>query len=115
MKLREVAKNFIQFKVSDGSRVFLWYDYWHHAGCLLEKFGFWALYDSRSSVGFKLSTIICNGEWFWPCARFDSVVEIQSRLPEVDIGIADLPLICGIPEWNLLLCKNLREFENKAS
>jgi hypothetical protein len=27
----------------------------------------------------KVSSIIRNGDWFWPCARLDNLVEIQSR------------------------------------
>jgi hypothetical protein len=94
LKLREVAKSFIRFKVGDGSRIFLWYDNWHPAGCLLDKHGFWTIYDAGSSAGAKLSSIIYDRDWFWPCARSESLVEIQSRLPEVDIGVEDLPI------WN---------------
>jgi hypothetical protein len=38
--------------------------------------------------------IIKNGEWFWPHACSDALVEVQSRLLEVEIVDADLPV------WN---------------
>lgn len=61
-KLREIAKNFIRFKVGDGSRIFLWSDHWHSAGCLLDKFGFRAVYDAGSYVATRVSSIIRNGD-----------------------------------------------------
>jgi hypothetical protein len=79
--------------VGDGSRVFfLWLDVWHPDGCLLEKYGHRAVYDAGSSLGAKLSTVIRNGDWFWPYARSDKLVELQSKLLEVDIGEVDLPV-----------------------
>jgi hypothetical protein len=53
-----------------------------------------AIYGAGSYSGEKLSSNICDRDWFWPCARFESLVKLQSRLPEVDIGIEDLPI------WN---------------
>jgi hypothetical protein len=50
LKLRALAKDFIRFKVGDGSRVFIWLDHWHPAGYLLDKFGYRIVYDS----GFHL-------------------------------------------------------------
>jgi hypothetical protein len=55
LKLREVAKSFIRFKVRDGSWIFLWYDHRYLAGRLIEKFGFRALDDAGSNVGAKVS------------------------------------------------------------
>lgn len=61
-------------------------------GCLLDKYGHRVVYDAGSSVGAKLSTIIRNGEWYWPYARTDRLVELQSKLPEVEITNSDLPV-----------------------
>jgi hypothetical protein len=47
LKLREVAKRFLKFKVGDGSRIFLWLDDWHLDGCLLDKYGHRVVYDAR--------------------------------------------------------------------
>jgi len=45
--------------------------------------------DAGHSIGPKLSSIIRRGDWYWPHARLDALVEIQSRLPEIEIGEAD--------------------------
>ncbi len=76
--------------MGDGSRIFLWLDVWHPDGCLLDKYGHRAVHNTGSSVGVKLSSIIGNGDWFWPYARSDILVELQSKLPEVAIGENDL-------------------------
>lgn len=43
-------------------------------------------------MGAKLSTIIRNEEWYWPYARSDRIVDIQSKLMEEEIGNSDLPM-----------------------
>jgi hypothetical protein len=43
-------------------------------------------------VEAKLSSVISNGEWYWKPARSDDLVEIQSRLNEVKLGLQDNPL-----------------------
>jgi hypothetical protein len=45
-----------------------------------------------SLVGGKLSTIICNGEWYWPYARSDRLDELQSKLSKVEISNTYLPI-----------------------
>jgi hypothetical protein len=80
--------------VGDGCKIFLWLDVWHPDGCLLDNYGHRVVYDAGSSIGAKLSTIIRNGDWFWPAARPDHLVDLQSKLPEVEIGDYDLPV------WN---------------
>jgi hypothetical protein len=82
LKLRELAKPFIWFEVGNGSRVFLWYDQWHPDGCLLDKYGYRAIniYEAGSNVGARVSSIIRDGDWFWPAAKSDSIVQMQSRL-----------------------------------
>jgi hypothetical protein len=60
----------------------------------LEKYGYRAMYDAGSHVDARVSSIIRNGEWYWPAARSDQLVQIQSRLPEIPIGESDRPI------WN---------------
>jgi hypothetical protein len=43
-------------------------------------------------VEAKLSTVICNGDWYWRPARSDALVEIQSKLAEVHFGDGDHPI-----------------------
>jgi hypothetical protein len=70
------------------------HDHWHPAGYLLDKFGYRVVYDSGFSAEFKLSSIIQDGDSYWLSARSDVIVEIQSKLPEVVIGGASMPI------WN---------------
>jgi hypothetical protein len=76
LKLREVAKTFIQFQVGDGSSIFLWHDHWHLAGYLLERYGYRVIYDYGLSKNARLSSIIKNKDWFWQGARSDDLVAI---------------------------------------
>jgi hypothetical protein len=48
--------------------------------------------DAQSRVEAKLSSVILNGEWYWRPARSDDLVEIQSRLHEVRLGLYDKSL-----------------------
>jgi hypothetical protein len=50
--------------------------------------------DGAIEMQAKLDVIIKNGSWFWPHARSDELVEVQSKLFEVEIGATDLPI------WN---------------
>lgn len=95
MKLRDLAKKFLQFKVGDGENIFLWLDCWHLNGVLLEKYGFRIFYDSGSRLRAKLSSVIKNRNRCWPPARSEDLVCILSVLPEMDIGESDMPI------WNI--------------
>jgi len=92
LKLCDIAKLFIRFKVGNGSRIFLWFDQWHPFGYLLDNLGHRVVYDAGFPVGSKLSAIIRNGSWFWPYARSDTIVAIQSKLTDVPIGNTNLPV-----------------------
>jgi hypothetical protein len=39
LKLRDVARNFIQFQVGDGTNIHLWLDKWHPEGILYLRYG----------------------------------------------------------------------------
>jgi hypothetical protein len=108
LKVREFAQKSIRFSIGRDNRVFLWWDHWHPDGCLLEKYGYRAMYNAGSHVDARVSSIIRNGEWYWPAARSDQLVQIQSRLPEIPIGESDQPI------WNskkgLYSCADTWEF-----
>jgi hypothetical protein len=61
-----------------------------------------------SSVGAKLSTIIRNGEWYWPYARSDRIVELQSKLPEVEIGDIMISLYGIAKKGIIYICSEVR-------
>jgi hypothetical protein len=92
LKLRDIAKKFIRFTVGDGSKIFLWFDHWHPSGYLVDTFGYRVVYDSGFSLESKLSSIILHGEWFWPSARSDGLVDIQIQLPKIGLGGIDTPI-----------------------
>jgi hypothetical protein len=94
LKLRPIAKIFLSYKVGDGRKIFIWHDNWHPNGYLLDKYGYRTIYDAGYAIGPKLFSIIRHGEWYCPNACSESLVEIQSPLPEVTIGTEDVPV------WN---------------
>jgi hypothetical protein len=75
-----------------GSNIHMWVDNSHPADVLSKQYGFRVVYDAQSRLEAKLSTILINGDWCWCLARFDALVEIQSRLPEIKIGVCDKPI-----------------------
>jgi hypothetical protein len=92
LKLRDIAKKFIRFKIGDGNRTYLWLDNWHPLGRLVDRFGFRIVYDSGSCLEAKVSSIIRNGDWFWPKARSDILVDIQIKLSDIPLGGTDVPI-----------------------
>jgi hypothetical protein len=47
------------------------------------------MYNAGPSIGPKLSSNIRRGDWFWPHIRLKAIVEIQSRLHEVELAEAN--------------------------
>jgi hypothetical protein len=45
-----------------------------------------------SSSETMLPTVITEGNWKWPPAQSDDVVEIQSQLPQLEFGKDDKPM-----------------------
>jgi hypothetical protein len=88
----DLAKTFIRFQVRDMRSIFLWHDHWHPLGYLLHKFGFWVVYDSGLSMDVKLSSIILNGDWYWPEARSEALMDIQCLLPKIPLACLDSPI-----------------------
>jgi len=80
----------LSFKVGSGSQIFFWHDKWHPTGYLMDCFGSHAVHDSRIPLDAEVSKIIKGGDWYWPFAWSNTIVEIQSRLPEILIGGEDL-------------------------
>ena len=62
LKLRDVAKTFLKFKVGNGENIHMWLDSWHPFGILSETFGQMVVYDAQGSVEAKLSSVILNGD-----------------------------------------------------
>jgi hypothetical protein len=91
LKLRNDAKKFMSFKIGMVLVFFFFlHDMWHPTGCLLDCYGPRAVHDLGLQLDAKLSTIIKGGDWYWPFARSNSIVEIQCKLSEIPLGGADL-------------------------
>jgi hypothetical protein len=61
--------------VWSGSQSSFWHDKWHPTGYLLDCFGSRAVHDSGIPFDAKVSKIIKGGDWYWPFARSNSIVE----------------------------------------
>jgi len=55
-------------------------------GILYEQYGYRVVYDARSKIEAKLSSVIKGKEWEWQAAKSEDLVSIQSKLPMVKIG-----------------------------
>jgi hypothetical protein len=44
--------------VGDGSSIFLWLDWWHPSGILVDKFGFRVVYDAGSILEAKVASVM---------------------------------------------------------
>jgi hypothetical protein len=84
--LKGIVKRILKFEVDNGENIFLWFDFWHQNGILIEVFGHRAVYDAQSNLKAKLSYVILNGDWYWRPTRSNALVEIQSKLHEVSFS-----------------------------
>jgi hypothetical protein len=65
LKLCDKARHYIKFEVGNGKDIFLWLDWWHPAGVVIEKCGYRVIYDACSHIDAKLWSVLCNGVWLW--------------------------------------------------
>jgi hypothetical protein len=92
LKLRDTAKRFLKFEVGNVDNIHMWLDLWHPVGLLIKKHGFRVVYDAQNNIKAKLSSVICNGEWFRRPVKSEALVDIQARLSEVCLGQCDNPV-----------------------
>jgi hypothetical protein len=92
LKLREVAKEFLRFKIREGRSISLSFDNWHPASRLLDTYGYQVVYDSGICLDAKVSVVIRNDNWAWPPTWSDELVEIQCKLSDIAIGGLDVPI-----------------------
>jgi hypothetical protein len=64
LKLRNIAKQFLSFKMGNGSQIFFWHDKWHPTGYLLDCFGSRAVHDLGIPLDAKVSKIIKGEDWY---------------------------------------------------
>lgn len=77
LKLRNKVKSCIDYRVSDGERINLWYDKWHSLGAFINKFGDRIIYDSNQGKMAKVEAIIRDRNCCWPSANSQSLMEIK--------------------------------------
>ena len=77
---------FLKFRVGDGSKIYLWLDFWHPDRILYDHYGYRDIYDARSKFDAKLSSVIRGTNWEWLPARSKYLVNIESKLPLIKIG-----------------------------
>jgi hypothetical protein len=83
LKLRNLAKQFLLFKVGNGENIFLWLDSCHPDGILHDIYGYRVIYDAGSQLEGNVSSVLVDGCWRW------LLVKIQNAWPMVDIGGVD--------------------------
>lgn len=79
------------FEVGDSKNIHLWLDSWDPFGVLYDRHGYKIIYDSQGRMDATLDFVLWNGRWCWKPARFDALVDVQSKLLEVHIGVFDKP------------------------
>jgi hypothetical protein len=67
-------------------------DWWHPDDVLYEQYGYKVVYDARSKMEAKLSSVIKGKKWEWQLAKSEDLVSIQRKLPMVKIGESDKPI-----------------------
>lgn len=68
-QLREVCQPLIRYQIGNEASTFLWLDNWHPLGPLYKRFGENVCSNIGRSLQAKVSTIIKDGDWFWPRPR----------------------------------------------
>ncbi|GLT73885.1 hypothetical protein SLA2020_457150 [Shorea laevis] len=80
LKLRHIAKGLIQHIPGDGTNIYIWHDYWHPSGPLIDAYGSNIVKDARIPFQAKLASVINGNFWQWPPARSPQLVQIQMHL-----------------------------------
>ncbi|GKU98316.1 hypothetical protein SLEP1_g11335 [Rubroshorea leprosula] len=83
LNLRQLARRFIQHVPGDGKDIYVWHDFWHPSGPLLEVYGTSIVRDARLPYQAKLASVINGSFWQWPPARCPQLVQIQMHLFDI--------------------------------
>ena len=95
LNLRPAVRNLLSYEIGDGSSIFIWHDCWHPNGVLYQLYGHQIVLDAASSLCAKVSSVFQNKEWCCRPARFDDLVEVQSKLSLFHLRESDRVI------WNL--------------
>uniref|UniRef100_A0A2N9HE77 Reverse transcriptase domain-containing protein n=1 Tax=Fagus sylvatica TaxID=28930 RepID=A0A2N9HE77_FAGSY len=114
LKSRIEARKLISYEVGDGNNKFLWHDKWHPNGVLLEEYGHRIIYDATSTFNAKVSSVLRNKEWVWRPARSENLVEIQSKLSQIQIMDYDRPIWSTSASGNFSCAATWEHFRTKG-
>ena len=78
LQLKDKMRPFINHRVYNGKRTFLWHDSWNPVGPLLPHYGERIVYDSAIENNALVAEVIGEGRWNWPIANFADLIEIKS-------------------------------------
>lgn len=88
LALRERVWSSFWYNIGDGESTFLWTDYWHPNGRLIEVFPRGPLLTGLPRDS-RVSRIIRDGVWSWPTSRALEMRDIMSHMPEIRSGRRD--------------------------
>ena len=92
LKLRNDARLFLKYEVSDGKKIFLWHDHWHPDGVLYLKYGHRIIDDAASKTDAQVDSVLIDKQWHWRPARSEELVSFQSKLFSINLREEDKAL-----------------------
>ncbi|GKV25846.1 hypothetical protein SLEP1_g35229 [Rubroshorea leprosula] len=113
LKLRSLAKYLVKHIVGTGDSIYLWYDFWHPNGPLIEVYGQKIVYDAAIPSQAKLSQVIQGDFWKWPPTRSPALLQIQIALCGVLLSTkARQKRWTPSIDDTCMLCKDANEFRD---
>lgn len=103
---REVAMQYLNFKLGEGSSFLLWHDPWLIRKPLLEHFGNHIISAAESSNLARVSSIILNGTWAPSSSNHVLVIEFRRLLSHHSISTCDDTNWAGTKPVNLSVIWN---------
>ena len=78
LKLRDIAKPLVKYKIGNGIDTSLWHDPWLPFGSIFEKYGSSVMYYTAIPLSSKVQAIIAWNEWAWPITSSWERIEIKA-------------------------------------
>ena len=90
LSLRSLFWPNIKSLVGNGSKVFLWYDYWLPMGPIHRLIGDAQLTEIGAQRNARVSQILRHGQWRWPWASSAELRAIKQTLRNLPVPIGDM-------------------------
>ena len=78
LRLRNIAKPLVKYKIGNGNATFLWHDPWLPCGSLYDNYGSDVIRYAAIPLHSKTQAIIDRYEWDWPVASSWELDEIKA-------------------------------------